>query len=376
MSIVRHHAEWQALVEVTGPFLSFPVLCAVFPQGLDQPDDESAVRRDLRQARREWEEAADDPAIHRAWIAFVLEHALDWQASDRREGPGLPPGCTLRVSEHQTTLTPDMALVGPARGGGSPPVHMLVSVLPRSQRLERPIAGEPWKASPTTRMTQLLLGTGVRLGLVSNGEDWLLVHAVSGETAGTVAWQAGLWSEEPLALRAFRTLVGRRRQVAVREDETLVALYARSAADQHEVTDQLGRQVRRAVEVLVQTLDRLDRASRRTLLADVSEATVYEAVVTVMMRLVFLLTAEERGLLLLGDRLYDAHYAVSTLREQLRATADAHGQEVLERRHGAWARLLATFRLVHAGSDHPDLHLPGHGGSLFDPVAVKSGWPA
>ena len=30
-----------------------------------------------------------------------------------------------------------------------------------------------------------------------------------------------------------------------------------------------------------------------------------------MMRLVFLFSAEERGLLLLGDQLYDQHYAVS-----------------------------------------------------------------
>jgi hypothetical protein len=35
MSIARHHAEWLSLVEVSGPFLSMPVLLRVFPQGLD-----------------------------------------------------------------------------------------------------------------------------------------------------------------------------------------------------------------------------------------------------------------------------------------------------------------------------------------------------
>ena len=34
-----------------------------------------------------------------------------------------------------------------------------------------------------------------------------------------------------------------------------------------------------------------------------------------MMRLVFLFSAEERGLLLLGDPLYDQNYALSTIRE-------------------------------------------------------------
>ena len=31
------------------------------------------------------------------------------------------------------------------------------------------------------------------------------------------------------------------------------------------------------------------------------------------------------------------------------------------------ARLLAVFRLVHAGSEHEDMRFPPYGGSLFDP---------
>ena len=74
-----------------------------------------------------------------------------------------------------------------------------------------------------------------------------------------------------------------------------------------------------------------------------------------MMRLVFLFSAEERGLLHLGKPLYDDNYAVSTLQEQLQEVADQHGEEVLERRFDAWARLLATFRAVHGGIQHQDL---------------------
>lgn len=35
MSIARHHAEWLSLLEISGPFLSTPVLMGVFPQELD-----------------------------------------------------------------------------------------------------------------------------------------------------------------------------------------------------------------------------------------------------------------------------------------------------------------------------------------------------
>ena len=86
-----------------------------------------------------------------------------------------------------------------------------------------------------------------------------------------------------------------------------------------------------------------------------------------MMRLVFLFCAEERGLMLLDDEIYDDNYAVSTLQAQLRETADQHGEEILERRHDAWCRLLATFRAVYGGIEHDRLKLPAYGGRLFNP---------
>ena len=127
----------------------------------------------------------------------------------------------------------------------------------------------------------------------------------------------------------------------------------------------LGYQVRKAVEVLIQSLDKADQDHGRKLLADVDEKVLYEAALTVMMRLVFLFCAEERELLLLGDDLYDKNYAVSTLREQLRETADQFGEEILGLRYDAWTRLLTTFRAVYAGAKHDRLKLPAYGGSLF-----------
>ena len=47
----------------------------------------------------------------------------------------------------------------------------------------------------------------------------------------------------------------------------------------------------------------------------------------------------------------------------------------MEHRHGAWPRLLALFRLLQAGSPHPDLPVPAYGGALFEPGSVgEYGW--
>ena len=44
MSIARQHAEWLSLIEVSGPFLSMPVLLDVFPQGLEKNEQKVEQR--------------------------------------------------------------------------------------------------------------------------------------------------------------------------------------------------------------------------------------------------------------------------------------------------------------------------------------------
>jgi hypothetical protein len=44
-----------------------------------------------------------------------------------------------------------------------------------------------WKASPATGMMELLRGTDIRLGLLTNGEQWMLVNAPKGESTSDMA---------------------------------------------------------------------------------------------------------------------------------------------------------------------------------------------
>lgn len=363
MSIARHHAEWLSLVEVSGPFLSMPVLLDAFPQGLEAHDPD--LNRFLRLAHDEWENKSDDPATHNAWIRTILKRMLDYPADALLEGQAIPPTLQAEVAEQHEIIRPSLVLKDPATNKP----RVLIHTYPAEQGLTKPVPGLSWKASPDTRMAELLHATGVRLGLVTNGERWMLVDAPRGETTGFASWYATLWVEEPVTFRAFRSLLGQKRLFGVAEGETLEALLTKSAANQQEVTDQLGYQVRKAVEVLIQSLDRADQDHSRELLKGVSEAELYEAALTVMMRLVFLFCAEERELI--PDpafrQFYDENLAASTLREELRAVADQHGEEVLERRHDAWSRLLTLCRAVYGGVYHDQFTLIGYGGRLFDP---------
>ena len=358
------HHEWLSLIEISGPFLAVPVLNEAFPQGLEELD--AAKRKRLRQAYDEWREAqeTDDPRLedlHAAWIDEVLSRGLELDEDGRGDVLKRKDWCvnhlTVEFPQHGVSLSPDFTVVG----NGDAPL-MLVQAYAPDVDLDATRKIDGWASTPAERMVTLCRATGCRLGLVTNGERWMLVDAPAGAVTTFASWYARIWSQEPVTLQAFVHLLGIRR-FFVDEAEQLPALFDRSLKFQDEVTDALGEQVRRAVEVLIQSLDKADQDHDRELLCDVKEAELYEAALTVMMRLVFLLSAEERGLLLLGDERYEANYALSTLRMQLRSESD----EILERRWDAWSRLLAVFRAVYGGIEHENLRLPALGGSLFDP---------
>ncbi|HDO7107206.1 TPA: ATP phosphoribosyltransferase regulatory subunit, partial [Klebsiella pneumoniae] len=366
MSLTNNHAEWLSLVDISGPFLAIPVLTHTFPQGLEELS--SFKRRRLRQAYDEWREALEleDPQLedlHSAWIDEVLSRVLEFDDDGKGDVLKREEWCRSHLKsvlpDQGVVEYPDLAVVDEQQD--NKPLLLIHTYKPNVE-LESTVKHEGWITTPADRMVQLCRSLGCRLGLLTNGECWMLVDAPVGAVTSFSSWYARLWSLEPITLQAFVHLLGIRR-FFVDETEQLPALFDASLEYQDDVTDALGEQVCRAVEVLIQSLDKADQDRNRELLCDVSESELYEAALTVMMRLVFLLSAEERGLLLLGDECYESNYAISTLRMQLRQEPS----EILERRWDAWTRLLATFRAVYCGIEHENLRLPALGSSLFDP---------
>ncbi len=265
MSTASHHAEWLSLVEISGPFLSLNVLLTAFPQGLDRLPNDTVPT--LRAYYEDWADRREKTATHTAWIETVLREILELGTDVLLYGQSLPGNLTTTAPEHGVTLRPEYALVSPEDQS----VRLLVETYPADQSLSAVVKESRWAANPIDRMMALLRGTDVRLGLVTNGEVWSLVHAPRGGTSTVVTWYADLWLQERITLQAFVCLLGLSRFFGVPDDKTLTAMLDASAADQQEVTDQLGKQVRHSVEILVQTFDRIDAETQRTLLRDVPE---------------------------------------------------------------------------------------------------------
>ncbi|RZT32364.1 Eco57I restriction-modification methylase domain-containing protein [Cupriavidus agavae] len=359
-------SDWLSLIEISGPFLAEPVLKEVFPQGLEELDP--GKRKRLRQTYEEWCDAVESgdeliDALHTAWIDEVLARTLELDEDGKGDVLKRMEWCAAHLAttliEHGVGIAPDYAVVDEQKDDAP---LMFVHRYAPDVDLNDAQKFDGWTATPAERMVALCRAKGCRIGLATNGERWMLVDAPVGAVTSFASWYARLWVQEPVTLQAFVHLL-RCGRFFGNDDAKLPALIDRSLRFQDEVTDALGDQVRRAVEVLIQALDKADQDRGRELLRGISEPELYEAALTVMMRLVFLLSAEERGLLLMGDGKYEAHYAISTLRSQL----VVEEPEILEKRKDAWSRLLATFRAVFGGIEHENLRLPALGGSLFDP---------
>jgi len=98
---------------------------------------------------------------------------------------------------------------------------------------------------------------------------------------------------------------------------------------------------------------------------------LYRAAVRIVMRLVTVMFAEERRLLPVGNRFYDASYSLSTLSDRL-ADAAVRAPGGLAAHYTAWPALCALFRLIYEGSSHPALASRAYGGELFRPAKSDS----
>ena len=105
------------------------------------------------------------------------------------------------------------------------------------------------------------------------------------------------------------------------EARQLPALLRESVKHQEDITEALGIQVRQAVELLVAAFARSDVP------AETSAAEVYRGAVTVMMRLVFLLFAEESGLLPADNELYASSYSAGGLYAELEAAGRGRARQ-------------------------------------------------
>ena len=311
--------------------------------------------------------------LHDAWAFFA--QVLGWPSklvAGSPSGPAVDPVLTVTVPEHETLLAPDLALLWNGETPEGIPAQALVMLHPSLDADGRnQFAAGEWEATPHQRLERLLRETNVGVGILVARNTLRLVYAPRGETAGWLSWPLaalGRVEGRPM-LAGLKLCLGRNAFFTGAPETRLRKLLEASREAQNAVSEKLSGQV---LGALYELLRGLHRAAPQDIenLAERSPHHLYEGLLTVLMRLVFLLYAEDRDLLPSSPdphlkQLWENGYSIKTLYARL-LVDEALNPDTMDERRGAWGQLLAVFRLVHGG--HRDW-ITGRGGKLFDPDA-------
>lgn len=371
------HLEWIGFVQPTGLVVSAPALVRAGAI-LDRRDAEG--QRLLRECVEERTFTGEkEPAPSLTDFRAFARQVLGWSFSPRGfAGIGdspIPPELEVPLPDYGETLRPDFAVREPDPQNGRPPWQLLVRIIEPGQDFDRIVRGSgQLEASAHSRMERLLRQTGVPAALLFNGRKLRLVSAPRGESSGWMDFRVADMVQtagRPI-LTALRLLLGQSRLLSLPRAQRLAALLEDSRKFQNEVSERLAEQVLHALYELLRGFQAAHDASGGELLHEPLTQhpdEVYRALLTVILRLVFLLYAEERDMLP-ENGTFLRYYSLAGLYDRLREDA-ALFPDTMNQRYGAWAQLLVVFRMIHDGAEVGAMRLPKRHGVLFDPDRFK-----
>lgn len=348
---------------------------------------------------------ADAEGVHRiSGLRELLVGFLGWNASEIVAADALPEDLVLRIAEEGTELRPDAAIGWGAgqraatqtaagdttpqgatgqdatRAGEQTPAsragrdfQMLLWQVPAGLPLDAAESEtSEWHYPPAAKFERLLRETRVPMGLLSNGEVIRLLYCPVGHATGWISFPVGFMAGATGRdmCSAFRELLHADRVMGgMAETPTTLQLLEQSRERQADVTTKLGGQLLDGLQILLQGFESAALRDGDDVLRDAMEQDgnhVYEGLLTVMLRLVFALAAEDRGLVPAEHPIYAAHLSVGGLYDELQADADVYA-DTMDHRFGAWARLVMLFRALYFGVEYEGLSMPPHRGRLFNP---------
>ena len=378
---VRDHLEWLGFIQPTGLVVSAHALDQVGAI-LDRRDidgqrllGECVEERSFRPDR--------EPEPFLPDFERFAGRVLGWRFSPKGysgvDGCPIPPELELPLPEYGETLVPDFAVKERDPRDGCPPWQLLVQVVDPGTDLDRATVGKGGlEASPHGRLERLLRGTRVPAGVLFNGRVIRLVSAPRGESSGWMDFRVNDMlptAGRPLCA-ALRLLLSEQGLLARPKEKRLAGLLEASRKYQNVVSERLSEQVLHGLHELLRGFQSAHEERGELLAHELEQEpdNVYRALLTVMLRLVFLLYAEERGMLS-DDATFADHYSIGRLYERLREDAGLY-PDTMDGRYGAWAQLLVLFRMVHDGAKSGGMRLPARRGELFSPSRFPflEGW--
>lgn len=363
-NLIFAHQEWLGFVQPVGLVVSPSVMV----------DAQVVPDRNISGRQREFtgflveDRESATPCWRAPDLRRIFRDFLGWEEGDLVDATTHRDELDIALPELQVVLSPTWAV--PTDDHTETPWTMLVRVEGPGADLDKPPDdGVGWNATRNARFERLLRETGIPLGLLCTDERVRLVYAPGGESSGHLTFefsQMALPAGRPI-LAAFDMLLSAEALFSSPLEARLPTLLADSRNAQAEVSTKLARQVLSALHELLRGFISADVRGNGTIteIARRDPQHLYGGLITTLMRLVFVLYAEDRGLMP-DHPVYQQHYSLGGLFARLRDDAAAW-PDTMDQRFGAWAQLLTLFRLIYGGGGHAGLSFVARKGRLFDP---------
>jgi len=364
---VLAHQQWLGILQPEGLVVSAAALHAsgvILPGAPAQRDIqerlESCVGKVVEDDVENWE-LHDFELFARDFLGWPMQ-AIAWTHGDLK----VPDDLQSNVEAYQLVIRPSHVLYQDSKP------HILVMEDRECLDFSAKREGDEWDASLVQRMERLLRDTRVSIGILHSKHEIRIVYAPAAENSGSIGFPVSEMRDVPgrPIVAALYSLLSKDRVLGpgIPSKYRLAALLVASRESQNSVSDKLAEQVLAALYELIKGLQQADQEVKQRLLGDVLKQKpeeIYHALLTLIMRLIFLLYAEDKGVMPEGE-LYFRGYSAKGLFLRLQDDIQRHGGN-MDKRYGAWAQLLTTFRLVHSGCSHPQMRMPARLGYLFDP---------
>jgi hypothetical protein len=233
---------------------------------------------------------------------------------------------------------------------------------------------DAWNSSPHFKFERLLREKQISTGFIVSKEKLRLIFAPRGESSGYIDFPFKIMYQPSgrLVFAAFKELLSDAKVFNSPKGQSLIEILELSRKYQAQVSIDLSGQVLAALYELLRGFQTAnDDESGKLLEKTLKEnpQLIYEGLLTTLLRMVFIMYAEDRNLLATDD-VYQSSYSLAGLYERLRQD-EAQNPDTMDSRYGAWAHLISLFRLIYDGAEYDSekgkVILPARHGHLFDP---------
>lgn len=305
-------------------------------------------------------------------IQSVFTEILEWPNAFIKTGDDLPDAASCDLADLGLTLRADIAVVDKSEEK----TLLLVKTLEDGVSPDERGIVKGWDGvTHQQAFDRHLRDTGVEAGLLITPTHYRLTYSPRGETPGYLEWPI-----EGMTTTAGRPMLGgfklilNKEALWGREHRRLHHILKESREKQNSVSTKLAGQVLGALYTLLRGFTEAadaDLSEKMEAIADKEPHHFYEGLLTVLLRLVFVLFAEDRDLLPSSNSqkaksLYDNGYSIRELFGELEQDAALY-PDTMHDRYGAWGRLAGLFKLIHDGQGPDFMH--ERRGKLFDPKA-------